>query len=107
MIRVRRPPTCFEDLVPDGETCSVRLIVGHKLDEELVSGGDDWRGCNLPAVLPHKLTALVHAISYLDIVVPERGKGGRGAVLIITGSGSICKICSRSVSVEASCTCDN
>ena len=66
------PPTGLKDLVSNGETRPVRLVVGHKLDEQLVSRGDDWRGGDLPAVLPHELTALVHAVSHLHIVVPEQ-----------------------------------
>jgi len=71
--------TCLEDLISDGEACSVGLIVRHELDEELVSRGDDRRGGNLPAVLPHQLTTLVHTIPHLHIVVPEQDKkdGGR------------------------------
>lgn len=97
---MRRPPTCFEDLVPDGETCSVRLIVGHELDEELVSRRDDGGGRNLPAVLPHELTALIHAVSYLDVVVPGRDRGGRGFNRC-AGLGFICQISSCSGSVDA------
>ena len=72
-----RPPTCLEDLVSDGETCSVRLVVGNELDEELVSRGDDRRGSDLPAVLPHELTALVHAVSHLHVVIPGHGTEGK------------------------------
>lgn len=100
---VWRPPTCFEDLIPDGETCSMSLIIGHEFDEELVSRGNDWRGCDLPTVLPHKLTALVHAIPYFDIVVPERGKGET----VFQKSGFHSEILFLLSSVEPSCTCDN
>lgn len=68
------PPTCLEDLISDGETCSMCLVVRHKLDEQLVSGGDDRRGSDLPAVLFHKLTALVHTVSHLHVVIPEQDK---------------------------------
>ena len=63
------PPTCLEDLISDGEACSVGLVVRHELDEELVSRGDDRRRGDLPAVLPHQLTAVVHAISHLDVII--------------------------------------
>lgn len=100
---VCRQPTCLEDLISDGETCAVCLIVGHELDEELVSWGDDRRGCNLPTVLPHKLTTLVHAVSYLHIVIPGQDNGGCG-FNNFTGFGFICQICSCSGSVQVSCT---
>lgn len=74
------PPTGLKDLVSDGETRSVRLVVGHKLDEQLVSRGDNRRGGDLPAVLPHELTALVHAVSHLHIVIPEQDERKRSSV---------------------------
>lgn len=61
--------TRFEDLIADGEASSMRLVVGHKLDEELVPGGDYRRGGDLPAVLPHQLTALIHPIPHFQIVI--------------------------------------
>ena len=64
--------TRLEDLIADGEAGAVGLIVGHELDEELVPRGDDRRRGDLPAVLAHQLTALVHAVPNLDIVVPRR-----------------------------------
>lgn len=73
---VKPPPTCLEDLIPDGETGSVGLVVRHELDEELVSGGDNGRRGDLAAVLPHQLATLVHAISHLHIVIPEKIKRG-------------------------------
>lgn len=65
-----RPLTGLEDLVSDGEARPVRLVVGHELDEELVPGRDHGRRGDLPAVLPHQLSALVHAVPHLHIVVP-------------------------------------
>jgi len=66
------PPTCLKDLVSNGETCSVGLVVRHKLDEELISRGDYRGRGDLPTVLPHQLTTVVHTISHLHIVVPEQ-----------------------------------
>ena len=63
--------TCFEDLVANGEAGSMRLIVRHELDEELVAAGDHRRGGDLTAVLPHQLPALVHAVTHLHVVIPE------------------------------------
>lgn len=67
----RRPLTGLEDLVSDGEACPVCLVIGHKLDEELVSRRDDGGRGDFPTVLPHQLAALVHAVPHLHIVVPE------------------------------------
>lgn len=74
---VAPPPTCLEDLISDGEAGAVGLVVRHEFDEELVSRGDDRRGGDLPAVLPHQLAALVHAVSHLHVVVP--GQTGQGS----------------------------
>lgn len=63
--------TCLKDLISDGESCSVGLIIRHKLDEQLISRGNDRRGGDFPTVLPYKLTALVHAVSHLHVVIPE------------------------------------
>lgn len=79
------------------------LIIRHKFDEELVSRGDDWRGRNLPTVLPHELTALVHAIPYLDIVVPERDE----RETFFRRFGFHLENLFLLSYVEPSCTCDN
>lgn len=61
----------------------MRLVIRHKLDEELVSGGDHGGGGDLPAVLPHQLAALVHPVSHLHVIIPEgrETRGGRGSVV--------------------------
>lgn len=75
-----RPLTCLEDLISDGETCSMSLVVRHKFDEELVSRGDNWRGGDLPTVFSHQLTVFVHTISHLYIVIPVIDKRKRSSV---------------------------
>lgn len=45
------------------------LVVGHKLNEELVPGGDYRRRGDLPAILPHQLTALIHPVPHFHIVI--------------------------------------
>lgn len=62
--------TCLIDLISDGETCSVGLIIRHELDEQLITRGDNRRGGDFPTVLPHQLTILIHAVSHLHVVVP-------------------------------------
>ncbi len=61
--------TRFEDLVADGEASAMRLVVRHKLDEELVPRGHHRRGSDLPTILPDQLTALIHSISHFHIVI--------------------------------------
>lgn len=56
----------------------MRLVIRHKLDEELVSGGDHGGGRDLPTVLPHQLAALVHAVSHLHVIIPGVGGGQKG-----------------------------
>lgn len=62
--------TCLEDLIANGETGSVRLVVGHELDEQLAAAGDDRRRCDLPAELPQHGRKLVAAVVNLHEVVP-------------------------------------
>lgn len=66
-------PTCFEDLVPDGEARPVGLVVGHELDEQLSASGDDRGGRDLPAELAQHGGALVPAVVHLHVVVPVGG----------------------------------
>lgn len=68
------------------------LVVRHKLDEELVSRGDNWRGGDLPTVLPHQLTVLIHTISYLHIVISEQEKRKRDSIsyTVLYRTGSFC-----------------
>lgn len=73
----QRPRTCLEDLVADGESRPVRLVVGDELDEQLAAAGDDGRRSDLPAELPHHGRGLVAAVVDLHVVVPaEEGGGG-------------------------------
>ena len=64
--------TPFEDLIADGESGSVCLVVWHKLDVELAArGGDGGRG-DLPTVLPQQGVRLLTPIPHLHKVIPER-----------------------------------
>lgn len=82
----RTPLTGLEDLVPDGEACSVRLVIWHKLDEELVSRRDDGGRGDFPTVLPHQLAALVHSVPHLHIVVPEWHRKKERKKMVTTGT---------------------
>lgn len=69
------PHTCLEDLVADGESCPMRLVVGHKLDEQLVAAGNDGRRSDLPAELPDHLPVVVAAVVDIHEVVPAEAEG--------------------------------
>lgn len=71
-----QPRTCLEDLVADGESRPVRLIVGGELDEEFPAFGNDGRRRNLPAELSYHGRRLVPTVADLHIVVPVEGERG-------------------------------
>lgn len=53
----------------------MRLVVGHKLDEQLAAAGNDGRRRDLPAVLPDHLPVVVAAVVDIHEVVSAEEEG--------------------------------
>lgn len=63
--------TCLEDLIAQGEACTLPGVVGGELDVENGARGDDGGWSDVPTVLSQEVCRFAVSISNLDEVIPR------------------------------------